>query len=218
MPQRGERDVNRSAEPPVVLLGRPLPQSQFVLRFFGLSAGLFLSAGLIAWVLSRLIGPPHAPGQFIIPLAFAFSTAFLILCSAVQVRALSAVRRERQRRFRKNMLWALAYGTAFVGVQVFGMWCVVQNLRAIQNAGEAQLGATALVIAAAAMHALHVVVALLILTWVTLRALNDRYDHEYSFGVLVCSLVWHALGVLWIFILGAFIICGGFLAIRVPPV
>jgi hypothetical protein len=68
MPQRGERDVNRSAEPPVAQLGRSLPQSQFALRFFGLSAGLFLAAGLIAWVLSRLIGPPHAPGQFIIPL------------------------------------------------------------------------------------------------------------------------------------------------------
>jgi heme/copper-type cytochrome/quinol oxidase subunit 3 len=217
MPQRGERDVNRSAEPPVAQLGRSLPQSQFALRFFGLSAGLFLAAGLIAWVLSRLIEPPHAPGQFIIPLAFAFSTVFLVLCSAVQVRALAAVRRERQRKFRKNMLWALAYGTAFVGVQVFGMWCVVQNLRAIQNAGEAQLGATALVIAAAAMHALHVVVALLLLTLVTLRGLNDRYDHEYSFGVMGCSWVWHGLGIMWIFILGAFVVCDGFLALRVPP-
>jgi heme/copper-type cytochrome/quinol oxidase subunit 3 len=217
MPQRGERDVNRSAEPPVALLGRSLPQSQFALRFFGLSVGLFLSAGLLAWALARLIGPPHAPGQFVIPAAFAFSTAFLILCSVVQVRALASVRRERQQKFRRNMLWALAYGTAFVGVQVFGMWCVVQNLRAIQNAGEAQLGATALVMGAAAMHALHVVVALLVLTWVALRGLNDRYDHEYSFGVMACSWIWHGLGIMWIFILGAFIICGGFLALRVPP-
>ncbi len=79
------------------------------------------------------------------------------------------------------------------------------------------MGATALVIGAAAMHALHVVVALLILTWVTLRGLNDRYDHEYSFGVLGCSWFWHGLGVMWIFILGAFIICDGFLTLRVPP-
>ncbi len=217
MPQRGERDVNRSAEPPVALLGRSLPQSQFALRFFGLSLGLFSSAGLLAWVLVRLIGPPHAPGQFVIPGAFAFSTLCLVLCSATQIRALAAVRRERQPEFRRNLLWALAYGTAFVGVQVFGMWCVVQNLRAIQSEGEAQLGATALVIGAAAMHAMHVVVALLVLTLITLRALNDRYDHEYSFGVMGCSWVWHGLGVMWIFILGAFIICGGFLALRVPP-
>jgi heme/copper-type cytochrome/quinol oxidase subunit 3 len=217
MPQRGERDVNRSAEPPVALLGRSLPQSQFALRFFGLSAVLFLSAGMLAWALARFVGPPHAPGQFVVPTAFAFSTAFLILCSVAQVRALSFVRRERQRKFRRNMLWALAYGTAFVGVQVFAMWCVVRNLRVIQSAGEAQLGATSLVICAAAMHALHVVVALLLLTLVAMRGLNDRYDHEYSFGVMACSWVWHGLGIMWIFILGAFILCGGFLSLRVPP-
>ena len=217
MTRRGQRDTNESAAPAVALLGRSLPQSQFALRFFGVSVGLFITAGLIAWTLSRLVGPPHAPGQFVIPAAFAFSTAFLILCSAVQVRGLAAVRRERQRTFRRNMVWALAYGTAFVGVQIFGMWCIVQNLHAIQSAGEAQLGATALVIGAAAMHALHVVVALLVLTWVTLRGFNDRYDHEYSFGVMGCSWVWHGLGIMWIFILGAFIVCGGFLALRVPP-
>jgi hypothetical protein len=32
-----------------------------------------------------------------------------------------------------------------------------------------------------------------------------------------CSWVWHGLGIMWIFILGAFVICDGFLALRVPP-
>jgi len=217
MPQRGERDVNRSAAPAVAMLGRSVPQSQFVLRFFALSAGLFAVAGLSAFGLSRLVAPPHSPGPFVIPAAFAFSTTFLILCSVEQALGLAAVRRERQRQFRRDMLWGLAFGTAFVGVQVFGMWCIVQNLRVHQNAGEAQLGATALVMAAAAMHALHVIVALLILTYVTLRALSDRYDHEYSFGVAACSWVWHALGIAWIFILGAYVIVYNFLTTRVPP-
>jgi heme/copper-type cytochrome/quinol oxidase subunit 3 len=217
MPQRGERGVNRSAAPAVAMLGRSLPQSQFVLRFFALSAGLFAAAGLTAFGLSRLVAPPRAPGQFVIPAAFAFSTTFLILCSVAQAHGLAAVRREQQHRFRRDMLWGLAFGTAFVGVQVFGMWCIVQNLRAHQDSGEAQLGATALVMAAAAMHALHAIVALLILTYVTLRGLSDRYDHEYSFGVAGCSWVWHGLGIAWIVILGAYVIAYGFLEIRVPP-
>jgi cytochrome c oxidase subunit III len=217
MPQPGERGVNRSTTPGVARLGRSLPESQFALRFFGLSLALCGTAALITFALSRLVLPPRAPGQFIIPAAFVFSTILLILCSVAQARGLAAVRRERQRRFRRAMLWGLAFGTAFVGVQVFGMWCIVQNLRSTQNAAEAQLGATALVMGAAAMHALHVLVALLILTYVTLRALGDRYDHEYSFGVAACSWVWHALGVLWIFILGAYVIIYGFLATHVPP-
>jgi heme/copper-type cytochrome/quinol oxidase subunit 3 len=217
MPQRGERDVNGSAAPAVALLGHSLPESQFALRFFGLSASLFVAAGLIAFVLSRLAAPPRTPGQFIIPTAFAFSTLFLILCSVAQARGLAAVRRERQPQFRRDMLWGLVCGTAFVGVQVFGMWCIVQNLRLHQNAGEAQLGAAALIMGAAAMHALHVIVALLILTYVTLRALGDRYDHEYSFGVAACGWCWHFLGGAWIFILGAYVIVYQFLEMRVPP-
>jgi heme/copper-type cytochrome/quinol oxidase subunit 3 len=71
--------------------------------------------------------------------------------------------------------------------------------------------------AAAAMHALHVIVALLILTYVTLRALSDRYDHEYSFGIAACSWVWHFLGIMWVFILGAYVIVYNFLTTRVPP-
>jgi heme/copper-type cytochrome/quinol oxidase subunit 3 len=217
MPQRGERDANRSAPAAVAMLGHSLPESKFALRFFALSIGLFGAAGLTAFALSRLVAPPRAPGEFVIPAAFVFSTTFLILCSIAQARGLTAVRRERQRRFRRAMLGALALGTAFVGVQVFGMWCILQNLRASQNAGEAQLGATALVMGAAALHALHVTVALLVLSYVTLRALSDRYDHEYSFGVAACGWFWHILGMLWVFILGAYVIVYGFLAIRVPP-
>jgi cytochrome c oxidase subunit III len=217
MPQRGERDVNRSAAPAVAMLGRSLPQSQFALRFFGVATGLFAIAGLIAFGLSRLAAPPRTSGQFIIPTAFAVSTLFLVLCSVAQVRGHAAVRRERQSQFRRAMLWGLACGTAFVGVQVFGFWCIVQNLRLHQNAGEAQLGAAALIMGAAAMHALHVIVALLVLTYVSLRALGDRYDHEYSFGVAACGWFWHILGILWIFILGAYVIVYEFLALRVPP-
>jgi cytochrome c oxidase subunit 3 len=217
MPQRGERDVNQSAAPPVAMLGHSLPESQFALRFFGLSAGLFLAAGLTTFLLTRLVAPPRAPGQFVIPAAFGFSTVCLILCSLAQARGLAAVRHEHQHPFRSDMIWALALGTAFVGVQLFGFWCIVQNLRAHQNAGEAQLGATSLVMGAAAMHALHAVVALLILSYVTLRALNDRYDHEYSFGVAFCCWWWHALGIMWVFILGAYLICYEFPLLRVPP-
>jgi heme/copper-type cytochrome/quinol oxidase subunit 3 len=217
MPQRGKRGAKRTAALAVAMLGHSVPQSRFVLRFFGLSVGLIGTAGLIAFALSRLVAPPRAPGQFIIPAAFAFSTTFLILCSVVQERGLAAVHREHQHEFRRAMLWALAFGTAFVGVQVYGMWCIVENLRADQNAGEAQLGATALVMAAAALHSLHVTVALLVLTYVTLRALGDRYDHEYSFGVAFSARFWHILGILWIFILGAYGIVYGFLAIRVGP-
>jgi cytochrome c oxidase subunit III len=42
--------------------------------------------------------------------------------------------------------------------------------------------------------------------WVTLSALSDRYDHEYYWGVKICALFWHALGIVWLVILMAFLI------------
>ncbi len=68
----------------------------------------------------------------------------------------------------------------------------------------------------AILHGLHVTVAMMVLSYVTLRALNDRYDLEYSFGVSVCTWFWHILGVVWIFILGAYAVVTSFLTIRVP--
>jgi cytochrome c oxidase subunit III len=196
-------------------LGHADTEGQFALRLFGLTACAFLLAAAIFWLLSRWI-VPQPTGTFVFPPAFFFSTGLLILCSAALERSRWWVRRERQKEFRGWLLTALLLGTGFVGVQAFGLWCIVENLRGYRNAGEAQLGATSLVLGAAALHALHVSVALMFLAYVTLRGLNDRYDHEYSFGVSVCAWFWHVLAVLWVFILGAYAIVCLFLNLRLP--
>src|SRR5205807_9561702 len=58
----------------------------------------------------------------------------------------------------------------------------------------------------AALHAMHLSLALLFLIWVTLNALADRYDPEYSWGVTVCTSFWNGLGIAWMCILMAFVI------------
>jgi heme/copper-type cytochrome/quinol oxidase subunit 3 len=189
---------------------------RFVLRLFCLTVGLFASAGALTYLLTRFFLPPRVSGAFIVPTAFGFSTVCLILCSLELSRAQTFVQRERQRPFRRSLLWALAFGTTFVGVQAFGLWCIVHNLQPDRNAGEAELGPTAAVLGAAVLHCLHVIVALMVLSYVTLQGLSDRYDHEYSFGVTVCSWFWHILGILWIFILGVYGVVSWFLATRVP--
>jgi len=192
-------------------------EGRFAVWLFGTMVGLVTAAALLATILSRLIPPPHAViGTFLVPPAFAFSTLLLILCSVALQLAVNAVRRERQRKFRRSLAAALACGTGFVGVQSYGLWCIVQSLQADRTMAEAQLGAAALVLGAAALHAFHVSVALMALAFVTLRAWSDRYDHEYWFGVTVCAWIWHILGILWIFILGAYAIVSSFLTIRVP--
>ena len=221
MRPKDKRDVDDdSVGWPVRTGRRKSSESRFAVWLFLMTAGLFASAATVALLLTRMFlpAPRTTTGTFIVPTAFGFSTIFLILCSAELGRALSAVRRERQQPFRRSLLRALACGTAFVGVQAFGLWCIVHNLQADRNAGEAELGPTAVVLGAAALHCLHVVVALIALSYVTLQGFCDRYDHEYSFGVAACSWFWHILGIMWVFILGVYLVVSCFLKVHLPVV
>ena len=78
---------------------------------------------------------------------------------------------------------ALVSGILFVGVQIYGLQCLIRN----QVAEDVQTGANAFIVIIAALHWMHFSLALLFLVWVTLNALADRYDHEYSWGVTLCA-------------------------------
>ena len=56
----------------------------------------------------------------------------------------------------------------------------------------------------AVLHVLHFTVAMMFLVYVMLRSFQDRYDHEYYFGVTVCTWFWHVLGIVWVAILLVF--------------
>jgi heme/copper-type cytochrome/quinol oxidase subunit 3 len=75
--------------------------------------------------------------------------------------------------------------------------CLIGN----QVAEDVQTGANAFIVIIGILHAMHFSLALLFLVWVTLNALADRYDHEYSWGVALCAWFWHGLGIVWLCIL-----------------
>lgn len=139
--------------------------------------------------------PIPAANQF--STAFLFSTILLFTGSFCLFRAIASVRRERQRQFRRWLKRALFVGTLFVGVQTFALSRLIRQ----QPPDEVETGAAALAAVFATLHAMHFVVALLFLCYITVQALADRYDHEYYWGVTICAWFWHALGVAWTAIL-----------------
>jgi heme/copper-type cytochrome/quinol oxidase subunit 3 len=168
----------------------------FARRFFLAAIGVFAASTAITALLAVLFHPREQAGVRLPP-AFAATTALLVFVSGSLVRAVHCVRRERQRPFRHSLIAALAAGTLFVGIQGFGLW----SLLASRTPGDAQTGALAFAFVFAALHAMHVTIALLFLLFVTLRAQSDRYDHEYYWGVTVTGWFWHALGIVWLVIL-----------------
>jgi cytochrome c oxidase subunit III len=174
-------------------------RSDFALRFFGMSAALLFAALSLSSVLLALfpVDDRRGPTQF--PPAFAVSTLLLFCGSVALWRAIAFVRRERQRPFRRCLMWALLFGTLFVGFQTFALSQLIHQ----QPAEDVPTGAGAFVAVAAALHAMHFVVAMLCLVYVTVQALADRYDHEYYWGVTVCAWFWHVLGIAWCVVLAA---------------
>jgi cytochrome c oxidase subunit 3 len=143
----------------------------------------------------------------VLPPAFAISTLLLTAVSALLERALWCVRRERQRSFRRALAAALVAGAAFTSSQAWGLsWLRVSGDPSDESAGVNQF-----VFLFAALHAVHVCVAILFLVFVNVQAHSDRYDHEYHWGVRFCAWFWHALGIIWLVILGIFGVASGFL-------
>jgi cytochrome c oxidase subunit 3 len=166
-------------------------------RFIVVSAIVYAACLSLAAALIHFLPPHINPGRVVFPAAFWFTTALLAIGSGSLQYGVSCVQRERQTPFRRSLLVALVAGTLFVGIQTYGLQCLIRN----QLPDEVQTGANAFIVVIGALHAIHFSLALLFLVWVALSALADRYDHEYSWGVTLCAWFWHGLGIIWLGIL-----------------
>lgn len=175
--------------------------SRIALTFFFLTLLILAAAGGLAWCLIQFLGRAGHGSHLRFPPAFAVSTALLGLGSFALHRALRAVQRERQRVFRGWLELALLSGGLFMAFQSYGLWSI---LPAERSPAAASLGVSAPVWMLVALHGLHFFVAVLFVCFVLARALADRYDHEYYWGVSVCAWFWHVLGIAWLAILVVF--------------
>lgn len=177
-------------------------------RFLAAAVVAAGSATALAIALIRLFpAPPPKPDLPVLPKAFLVSTVLLAITSAALVRATWMVRHEKLRSFRRSLLVALAAGTCFTSVQAWGL----SSLRLSADPSDQNAEVNAFLFVFAILHAVHVTVGLLFLVYVTVQAWVDRYDHEYYLGVQFCGWFWHALGVLWMVILGSFTLAALFL-------
>ena len=175
----------------------PEPRSRYAVRFFLLSIVLLVVAVGLALALLQLF-PPVAtgPSNRFSP-AFRISTWLLFIGSECLFRAIESVRRERQYPFRRWLVLALASGTLFVAVQTYALTSLIRR----HSIDDASTDAAGFVAVITVLHAMHFTVALLFLSYITVQAFSDRYDHEYYWGVTICAWFWHALGIVWVAIL-----------------
>ena len=195
-------------------------RSQVALRFFGLSTAILFAAAIVAVAGIQLLNAIGSQSQTVMPIPFWISTVLLALGSLTLHQAAWHVRVQQLDPFRQRLVWSLVIGTLFVGVQSAGLWqmSINQTLPGTAQPQSAETGANAFVAMFAGMHGVHFVVALMFVTWITVNAFSQRYDHEYSWGVTFCAWFWHTLGLAWLAILALFAAGAvtGFEAISLP--
>ncbi len=175
-------------------------RSQLALRFWLLTASVIVSAFGLAWGLGSVLGKASAasPWTMVFHPAFAVSSLLLVAGSFCLSRAVAEVRRERQPEFRNWLTRALVAGALFTAVQSYALWAISPTER---GASEASRGVRPFIMVLCTLHALHFLIAIMGLCFVTVRAWADKYDHEYHWGVSVCAGFWHFLGVVWVAVL-----------------
>lgn len=185
-------------------------QSRRALLFFGVALAAAACSLCLAAALMATFGRSVGPCVLVFPAAFWVSTVLLIAGSVALQGAHSAVKLERQPLFRRRLWTGWAIGVLFVGVQSYGLWSIMPPDRSVESA---QAGSTTFILALATLHAMHFIVAVLFVSFVIVRAMSDRYDHEYHWGVTFCTGFWHFLGIAWMAVLAIIII-----AYRIPVV
>ncbi len=166
------------------------------LLWLGIVSIIMLFAGFTsAYVVS------HAKGdwiKFVIPSAFFISTALILLSSVTMNWALSAVKKGNNSPFKTSILMTLLLGLGFMLSQYLG-WksLVAQNVFFTGSASNASGSFFYLI---TFMHLLHLVGGLIALMVVYFKALAEKYKPSDFLGVQLCSIYWHFLDVLWIYL------------------
>ena len=50
------------------------------------------------------------------------------------------------------------------------------------------------------LHALHVVIGMVLMAWVVMKAMKNRFSHDYYTPVEIGALYWHLVDLIWIYL------------------
>jgi cytochrome c oxidase subunit 3 len=143
----------------------------------------------------------HAKGDwlsFTIPTMFFISTAVIIISSITMNWAVSAAKNDNLKGLKTAMLLTLLLGIGFVVSQYLGWKSLVAQK--IYFAGKQSNASGSFFYIITFMHLLHLFGGIIALMVVNFKALTGKYNSKDYLGVQLCSIYWHFLDVLWIYL------------------
>ena len=137
----------------------------------------------------------------------ALNTAVLLCSSFTMVMAVHSAKLSKRNLQVLFLLATIALGLVFLvvkGVEYHDHWIhgEVPGMNYFFDGQDPRHAALffSLYFAMTGMHALHMVIGVGLLTWLTIRALQGAFNSEYHSPVEMCGLYWHFVDIIWIYL------------------
>jgi cytochrome c oxidase subunit III len=147
----------------------------------------------------------------------AINTAVLICSSLTMALAVRAEQTNQSRGTQVGfLLGTMTFGFGFLGIKAYEYWekFHVGHVPGANFIWDGQYPHAAeqfysLYFAMTGLHALHMIVGISIMTYITIMAWRRTYDSEYYTPIEVAGLYWHFVDIVWIFLFPLLYLIGG---------
>jgi len=157
-----------------------------VMLFAGLTSAYVVSKASRVWLDIEL------------PLMFWISSAIIITSSGTMVWALQSARKNNPANIKTALMLTFFLGIAFCISQYMG-WADLYS-RHIVFAGRESNAAGSYIYFLTALHVVHLFAGMIALTVCWVNSIRGKYNSENTLGLELCSLYWHFLDFLWIYL------------------
>lgn len=170
-------------------------RAKVTMMWIGIVAIVMLFAGLTSAYILRL--GQKGWESIDIPTAFIISTMLIVISSGTMWFALNSIKQGNQGSFKMGMLATLLLGIGFVVSQFVGY----SELRDTGHFFVGENPASAFMYAITFVHIAHLAGGLLFVFSVWFKGIRKGYTAQNYLPVRLCSIYWHFLDILWLYLL-----------------
>lgn len=203
--QGGNSSEMQKAKRSLVILGI----ISIVMLFAGLTSGYIVRQGEGKWV------------EFALPQTFIISTIIILLSSIPMQWALVSIRKDNRKNMSIGLILTALLGLGFVFTQymawseLFGQGIaftgrikdvstdytyIPSGIETAEQAGDAGNVAGSFLYVITGLHVLHLLAGIIALFVVFSRATSNKYSSANYNEVKMCTIYWHFLGGLWLYL------------------
>ncbi|MEQ8910552.1 MAG: cytochrome c oxidase subunit 3 [Vicingaceae bacterium] len=157
-----------------------------VMLFAGLTSAVIVRKGDGNWL------------QFELPEMFLWSTLVIAVSSISMIWANYAAKKDNKAAIKSAVSLTMILGIAFIVMQLLGYGKLIDA--GIFFTGPSQNASGSYLYIISWMHLLHLVGGMIALGVVLFNAFREKYSSKNLLGLQVCSMYWHFMGGIWIYL------------------